>query len=240
VIDYSGSTLVPGTPAVYGPRGAQVNGYVGPWNPAVRTQVFRVMLCPSENTKGNGLVWNGAWGATNYLANFNALTDGNPTKGYQAPSMPMTKITDGVSNTIFFAEAYAVCENRNRTALLAWHSGGGGYSAPNFGVHNFGLTYSLTGAQLTPTGASAVSVSNANGFPNPSLDPALNFFFQIKPHPTATGDTGCNSLTVQTPHQTLNIALGDGSVRTISQNTSPDTWLALMLPRDGLPVGLIE
>ena len=232
VWDFSGSTLSPGSPAVYGPPGPPINGYVGPWKPEVRQTVFPLLLCPSENTKGNGTVYSGQWGATNYLANYNAFTDGNPSKGYQAMPQKLINITDGVSGTLFFAEAYAVCENRGRTALIAWHNGGGGFSFG--GVHNFGLTFSLASHKIDP-GPGAVPVNHANGFPNPSQDPSLNFLFQVRPHPTATGAQGCNSLTVQTPHQTLNVAMGDGSVRTLSSQCTAPSWLAAMLPRDGLP-----
>jgi len=227
VYDYSNSTYVP-------------VGGTGVWNPPYRKIVFPTLLCPSEITRGTGLVWNNEWAATNYLANWNALTDGKTADGYRARPQTLNKITDGVSNTIFFAEAYGVCEKRPRTALLTWHKGDGGFTfSPYNGVHNFGLTFSLSSHQLDD-GTGPVTISYANGFPNPSQSPALNFHFQIKPHPTATGAQGCNSLTVQSPHSTLNVALGDGSVRSFSENMAQSVWLALMLPRDGLVTTLVD
>ena len=51
VYDYSHSTLIPanpGIPAVYGPPGAPVNGYVGVWNPNYRATPLAVLTCPSD------------------------------------------------------------------------------------------------------------------------------------------------------------------------------------------------
>jgi len=235
VYDYSGSTYNPGSPAVYGPPGAPVNGYVGVWEPTMRATVFKVLLCPSDTTSVKGRVYNGAWGATNYLANWNALTDGTPGQGYQAGPERLTAIRDGLSNTLFFAEGYATCEGRGRTALLAWHKGDGGYSYG--GVHNLGLTFSL-GSNQIDAGQGLITVSSGNGFPNPSQNPNLNFYFQIQPSSSATGANGCDSLTAQTPHRAMNVAMGDASVRSMSTGTTPAVWLAVMGPGDGLAVTL--
>ncbi len=89
------------------------------------------------------------WSATNYLANWNILCAPDPTTaGYTAWPQTFNNVTDGLSNTIMLAEAYAWCEGRGRTAFLAWHTGQGGFSPPASsngvgvnGVHNFGLTF---------------------------------------------------------------------------------------------------
>lgn len=240
VYDYSASTWIPPVAAVYGPPGAPVNGYVGIWKASARQAVFNVLLCPSDATHRDGKVYSGAWGATSYVANWNALSDPSPvTNGYQALPQGFKAITDGTSNTIFFAEAYATCEGRGRTALLAWHNGGGGYGYG--GVHNFGLTFGLGGNQITISGKSPVTISGyGNGYPNPTQNPDLNFYFQIKPSVVASGGNGCNSLTAQTSHAAINVAMGDGTVRSFTSSCSLNNWLGMMLPADGMTVNLNE
>src|SRR5262249_51033544 len=146
------------------------------------------------------------------------------------------RIKDGLSNTVLFAEGYAWCEGRGRTALLAWHNGGGG--AGFGGVHNFGLTYNLSGWQISVNGAPPVTITQANGCPNPGGSPDLNFYFQIQPVPRSAascpkGAECCDSLTVQTGHSALNVALADASVRSLTRGMSADTWRQALLPRDG-------
>jgi prepilin-type N-terminal cleavage/methylation domain-containing protein len=248
VYDYSGSTLIPAQAAVYGPPGPPINGgYVGIFKPSIRAQPFPMLQCPSDPSLSNtnardGQVYltnaTGPWGYTNYLANYNAFTNGNGAQGYQAAPQNFGAITDGVSNTVLFGEGYAWCEGKGRTALLGWHvwsgsgTGEGGMQVPLNGVHNFGLTFALNGVEATQPGETPALMSFPNGMPNPTLTPPFNFLFQIQPNPRATGTQGCNSLTVQTGHQALNIALADGSVRGVDAAITEATWMGAMLPRD--------
>jgi prepilin-type N-terminal cleavage/methylation domain-containing protein len=241
--------ITPKQPAVYGPPGPPVNGYVGVFKPEHRATIFPILRCPtdpsvgSDPQAGDGLVYATAvrpWASTNYLANWNLLTTGDANLGFTAPPSRLQNVKDGMSNTILFAEGYAWCEGRGRTALIAWHTGNGG---DNFGgVHNFGLTYALQDHQIQVAGQDPVSLRNPNGFPNPSLNPPVNVLFQIKPLPLKPGSCPsgrecCSSLTVQTGHSALNIVLGDGSVRTVSRDISPETWYRAMQPRDGGVLG---
>jgi len=165
----------------------------------------------------------------------------NESAGFSAAPMNFAYVKDGLSNTILLAEAYAWCEGRGRTAFLAWHLTGndGGFpNPPNNGVHNFGLTYSLSTTQAIDFGNGPINITTSNGEPNPFPDGDLNPYFQIQPSTTATGVRGCNSLGVQSGHNVLNIALGDGSVRTVTTNLDRAMWVNLMLPRDGRAVQL--
>jgi prepilin-type N-terminal cleavage/methylation domain-containing protein len=240
---------VPAVPAVYGPPGPPTKGYVGIYRPEYRLAPLPGLLCPSDPSPGRapqatpGVVYASStypWTATNYLANWNALTNGDANLGYTAPPQSLTAITDGLSNTVLLSEAYAWCENRGRTAMLAWHDGGGGIS--DGGVHNFGLTYNLQNNEIQITGRSPVRVQNPRGFPNPSANPELIFLYQIKPYPAPPstcprGAECCNSLTVQSGHPTLNVALADGSVRSLGPGLSLNTWRQALLPRDGEVLG---
>jgi prepilin-type N-terminal cleavage/methylation domain-containing protein len=60
--------------------------------------------------------------------------------------------------------------------------------------------------------------------------------FQVQPG-LGTCDTCCDNWRAQTPHAAMNVAMVDGSVRTLARDLSQETWDRLLLPRDGLPVG---
>jgi len=66
-------------------------------------------------------------GITNYVANWYVF--GNGLKGCFTPPQPLSGITDGLSNTILFAEAYRSCGGLTRPAL------------DNCCYHNFGITW---------------------------------------------------------------------------------------------------
>src|SRR5262249_13256170 len=88
----------------------------GVWWSEARAHVFRVALCPSDpSTLKPGLVYNGTWGSTNYLANwwvFNADTE----LGVYSGSGNLFSIADGAASTILLAEAYAECDTIGRVA----------------------------------------------------------------------------------------------------------------------------
>lgn len=247
--------ISPAVPATYGPPGAPVNGYVSVWKPETRSTVIQTLLCPTDFSMNSapevrrGLVYanrtlsgtDGPWAATNYLANWNVLTDGKASDGFRALAQTRSDVGDGLSNTVLLAEAYAWCENRGRTAFMAWHIGAG-YQGVG-GVHNFGLTYGLSSHQISVAGGAAQSVTAANGLPNPGGNPDIGFMFQIRPGPEPAdkcppGQECCNCLTVQTGHSVMNVALADGSVRTLSGSMNPTQWRRALLPRDKEPVNL--
>jgi type II secretory pathway pseudopilin PulG len=240
--------LIPGTPAqpaVWAPPSSGPrNGYVGVYHSAIQRQQFRLLQCDSDpspdscNQVTRGMVYAASaqpWGSTNYLANWNALTNGDGSLGYKAPPQSFNRITDGLANTVLFAEGYAWCDGKGRTALMAWHVAPIGYG----GVHNFGLTYGLSDYSVQQTGGAPVTVNAPYGAPNPGLtSPPLVFPLQIRPLPLSASQCGgggvhcCNNLTVQTGHNAMNVALADGSVRSLSGSISLDTWRRLLLPRD--------
>jgi len=244
-------TLVPGTgiPAVYGPPGAPVNGFVGVWSTTARAMQLSILRCGSDpsytaagdqaNRFGQVYIDNGVWAGTNYLANWNSITNGNAGLGYEALPNAMNQITDGTSNTILLGEAYMWCDGLGRTASFAWLSNNGIYDAPNGGVHNFGLTYSISNATVVVNGAST-SINSPNGAPNPTA--TMNFMFQVQPSPLPSGQcpTGrscCNNLTAQSGHSVLNVAMCDGSVHGVAPTLSSTTWMYAMLPNDRQTLG---
>ena len=216
--------------------GANVTGVTttthGIWVPSVRETSFSVLRCPSDPATGpTDLVQ--SWGATNYLANWNAWgnSTGDATTtfgpwstgslGYYSPAQRFASITDGLSNTVLFAEGYALCDSLGRLAL---------YSA---NYHNFGLTASMSnatvsgGGDLLPDG----SYNYPNGLPN-------TFLFQVRPATQGAsncpaGMECCERWKAQTPHRAMNVALMDASVRTVGGDLAQATWSRVLLPRDG-------
>jgi hypothetical protein len=246
-----GPIITPAQPAIPGR-----SFYSGTFKAEARGQIFSGFLCPSDPSPGSdpqaaiaGQVYSlnadGApWSSTNYLANWNVLSVANAARGYTSPPRQKDSISDGFSNTVLLAEGYAWCDGLGRTALVAWHEGNGGMPASITGTHNFGLTYALAGNKIKVGDRPEVSVMAANGYPNPSGSPELIFEFQVRPKPLPFSSSACmgspnccNALTVQSGHIAgLNVALADGSVRTLRPGLSLDIWRCLLLPNDGVHI----
>lgn len=258
------SAATSGTPAYYNPAevpaGAAKNLYSSTFKREHRGKVISTLICPSDPSPGSdpnasspGQVYaNNAdaspWATTNYLGNWNVLTTGNAAKGYKALPRNSDSIGDGLSNTVLLAEGYAWCDGVGRTALVAFHEKdpiqgvqNGGMTGVD-GAHNFGLTYALNANKIQAGSRSAVTVTAPYGYPNPSGSPELIFEYQITPRPLSVaqcpqGVDCCNAMTVQTGHVAgLNVAMSDGSVRTLRAGLSLDTWRCLVLPNDGVPI----
>jgi prepilin-type N-terminal cleavage/methylation domain-containing protein len=205
---------------------------VGIWNPQVRSKVISVLRCPSDPSLASNSLTKDQWTPTNYLANWNVLggSQGDASSpiglwsrrkmGFYSPPVGITTVTDGLSNTILASEAYAQCDGRGRTAFYAANR------------HNFGIT---EGARLVipeqvmelPRG----DYDSPNGVPN-------TMGFQSKPYADLSdscpdGKDCCHRWRVQTPHESLNVFLADGSSRKVTKNMSLNTWAMLLLPADG-------
>jgi prepilin-type N-terminal cleavage/methylation domain-containing protein/prepilin-type processing-associated H-X9-DG protein len=101
----------------------------GIWIAAVANTSFTVLQCRSDPTAAaNGLlaVYGDYWGGTSYVANYNAWAVPN-TQGAEPSPVRFGQISDGLSTTVLFGEAYQSCGNLGRVALYSWY------------YHNFGL-----------------------------------------------------------------------------------------------------
>jgi prepilin-type N-terminal cleavage/methylation domain-containing protein/prepilin-type processing-associated H-X9-DG protein len=109
--------------------GGACNGYHahGIWIDGAHDTVFKVLHCPSDPTWEKGVVY-GYWGATCYLANFNAwsLKD---SSGVWANPVGFRNYEDGLSNVVMFGEGYSFCDRIGRIALYSWF------------YHNFGIDW---------------------------------------------------------------------------------------------------
>lgn len=219
-----------------GPRTVTTDEPGGIWLPEAKGRRFDLLICPSDPSTGSdaeagaGHVYlrthSPPWGSTNYLANWWALAGGEDAQaGWLAPPQPLAAITDGLSSTVLFAEGYAWCDGLGRIALYP----------PN--QHNFGLSQALPRDRnrVDIDGESFTFGSFEHGYPN-------TWMFQLRPLPRPASDCPpggrcCNRWVAQSGHAVMNVALLDGSVRSLSARLSPDTWRRALQPRDGDELG---
>jgi prepilin-type N-terminal cleavage/methylation domain-containing protein len=167
---------------------------------------------PSDPTSpSNGLYNDAGWaiyGVTGYAANFRAL--GWYYNRSNRKSVRMTGVTDGTSNTIFFAEKITVCLN---TAIPSWYSG------PKYNIWAYGRT---SWPEWNPVFAAQITGTASK--------------FQVNP---TTGTNGtCDPRLASAPRSAgILVGLGDGSGRFVSAGVSPGTWWSACTPDGGEVLG---
>jgi prepilin-type N-terminal cleavage/methylation domain-containing protein len=169
----------------------------------------------------------GGFPVGNIVANYQVF--GTPSAGSGIPAMLGTRsigggFPDGTSNTILYATKYGRC---GPVIPALGDTLGSAWSLTNFPpVSSF--TAGPYFAYQTPSVVGYVP--DANG---------VGVTFQVKPtQPPQPGTIGCDvnyaqSFTVSG----LQVALADGSVRTVSPSISGLTWRSALLPDDGRPLG---
>ena len=185
--------------------------------------VIKTYICPSDSSVSNGksqTTYGGAnsAGASCYAGNF--LLFGNPAAGHGEGATRLHTISDGTSNTIAFAEAYATCGKSGDIANMA-----GSLWADSTSIWR--PTFATDGTNLDST---------KNNFPAKTIlgYPSSVAQFQVRPN----WMTECDSSKAQSAHTGgMNVALADGSVRTLSGNISNVTWTRAVDPRDGNVLG---
>jgi hypothetical protein len=175
-----------------------------------------VYTCPYDPSVGpDGVVTDNQgtpWGASSYAGNIQVLCQVNPfTWELIDPRNYATldSFSEGTSNTILLAEKYARCTNAERPA-------GGTFWA-----------YAIVDATVQP-----LHPGFALSWTAFSVGPASKF--QVAPTPFLGN---CDPRLTSTPHQALQAALADGSIRSISPSISGATWWAACTPRGGEPLG---
>jgi hypothetical protein len=192
------------------------------------TWPIKTFLCPSDGTGDDDGLWKptadplevGEWAYTSYGANFQIF--GNPDAGNVAyrtmqTSQKIQTLSDGASNTIFFAEKFRRC--LVGTAVYASLWGHGFWNVPYMPQFAYGNRAGTTGYTAN---------SGVRGVVGP------NSRFQTIPQ----SSTQCNPMMTQQIHAgVLQVALGDGSVRTLSSGISGATWWAALTPSGGEVLG---
>jgi len=178
----------------------------------VRRLPVKTYQCPSDFTMSNGWAANqvNVWMATSYSANFQVFGTVRAGGAADASAYTVATIPDGTSNTIFFAEQYATCNQigsgtgTDASNLWAWP--GIDWAWQNTAVFSNTRTFGAGVWTLMP-----------------------------QKKPTAAQ---CDKRTIQSGHTaTIQVAIGDGSVRGINASISQLTWQNAMRPDDGQVLG---
>lgn len=262
----------------------QANGVS--WN--VRTVGIKTFVCPSDSstlpngwftrsaindvapfnsTAPNRISDNGgtSFGATSYALNGQVATaqmlNGHPTKG----SMTFTKITDGTSNTILFAERMAWCWGPDYPVTSNIHLAAGSvtwalWARGGKNTTNSNWADGAPAAPLPPANNSAGpdgyswwenavfdapyrTPSNKDAGPGPRSDPNFRQNWDggvVNPGGIQANARPrlCDYRRLQALHSgVLTAGLADGSVRSVSSNISALTFQRVCDPADGLVLG---
>jgi prepilin-type N-terminal cleavage/methylation domain-containing protein len=182
-------------------------------------QVVPTYVCPSDpSVTPTGFSMTTAGGANGFAAGCygaNYLVFGDPSQGsdyycVQGSNSIPRSFPDGLSNTIFFGEVYASCGQLGSPANAA--------------------------ASLWADSTLPWRPIMCHNNPGKNVSPGYNpcFMFQVLPRVFNT----CDPARAQSGHiGGMNVGLGDGSVRFISQSISYATWTGACDPRDGVPLG---
>lgn len=187
-------------------------------------QPIKTYVCPSDPSVGPGYLSQTTNGGANgfavscYSANY--LVFGNPLAAggsdyyfVQGASKLQSSVPDGLSNTVFFGEIYASCSLSTSPSA--------GNSAASLWADST-LPWRPIMCHNTPD-------KHVNG------GYAACFTFQVRPLPYFGN---CDPSRGQSSHLAgMNVGLGDGSVKFVTQNISATTWAYACDPRDGNPLG---
>jgi prepilin-type N-terminal cleavage/methylation domain-containing protein/prepilin-type processing-associated H-X9-DG protein len=182
--------------------GGPLPTYSPNWNKL--TCNIKTYICPSDVTNVPGNANGALCGLNSYVINGQVM----PVYWTGYNKYP-SSIPDGTSNTIFYTELYAMCDND----YGPWVDWGAQVYDP-----------SGTMAGLNPVvGPKTLFLSNVG---NPAV------FCAPAPPPASYGGVNPANFSVATALHTggINVGMGDGSVRLVPQGVSGNTWWAAVTP----------
>jgi hypothetical protein len=201
--------------------------------------VFKFFQAPSDpSLPPNRRTW-GDRGATSYAANWHVFR-GGWDEDWQVGGVHSIPgdVPDGLGNTIFFAERYAVCGQFGLTPGVQYVEhiwGEDGQSAgPRGEVWNVNANFAPGFWEHLPgSGTGDQDSHSAQWHKVPNYPWSYARLPQFKPPITQ-----CDPWRVQGfSAQGILVGLGDGSVRMVSPNMSQTTWGCAVDPRDGMTLG---
>jgi prepilin-type N-terminal cleavage/methylation domain-containing protein len=229
----------PGDPRGQGPHGS--NSW---WlNYPVKT-----FQAPADPTlPASGLTWSGR-GAISYAANWHVYRGGWDEDWQVGGVHSLNSISDGLSNTIFWAERYTICGDPtfNRVDETKYVEHIFNEDGQNVGPTGFFEHIKNSGASFTPDGP---LFAPAFWAPAPPMDHPENNLLnypwsymplpQFKPAPKAAlALGGCDPQRQQgLSAGVIQVGMGDGSVRSVGVGVSQRTWGLAVDPNDGQPLG---
>jgi prepilin-type N-terminal cleavage/methylation domain-containing protein/prepilin-type processing-associated H-X9-DG protein len=209
--------------------GGNPGGGYGPVKNPVSTTRVKFYVCPSDFTVDQLRDANWAPGGnSSYAANFQvfgdpayfaATNDHITGKSAQGKARIPASFPDGTSNTIAFAERYAHCVTTTNERNNIWdHWDRYDEDTPGF------MMRGLVGVPHNPD----------------QLDGPVNSHFQVQPtdYPDSTTTNNCDWRLAQSSHAgVMNVAMCDGSARSLSGSISTATWWAACTPAAGDELG---
>jgi prepilin-type N-terminal cleavage/methylation domain-containing protein len=248
----------------------------------VRTEAVPAFACPDDTSivgarfnnevlaysthifnrvSDNGVMYGAATYAYNAQVGTAALLDGHPARG----DATVSKVLDGTSNTILFAERLAFCNGVEYPSQLNPHLASGSYTMSIWARGGRNTTFAawVDGAAAAPnpgtphtnppTGYSwwdnplfdqpYLNLNNLNSGPGPRSDPNFRQNWDggvVNPGSLQAGASvrKCDYRRLQALHGGSMIAgLADGSVRTVNANIAALTWQRICTPRGGEALG---
>jgi prepilin-type processing-associated H-X9-DG protein len=178
-------------------------------------------VCPSDPTVTNGLGTRGAIGS--YVFNGQIFVSDTLLGSY--PNFPAA-LADGTSQTIMFTESYGMNVAGSTIAQNWWWWDFASYQADM-----------LVGQTTVPTNPDCGSLNRFGPTAQPLFKPAPSFCATPNGS-TATGVAvgPCNCVAVSPHTGGINVAMGDGSVRIVSDGISGPTWFNATTPAGGIPL----
>jgi prepilin-type N-terminal cleavage/methylation domain-containing protein len=199
---------------------------------------------------GSGQTWSTGGlgigrGATSYALNWHVYRGGWGEDWQVGGVNKISSITDGLSNTIFIAERYTVCGPGNEGGgNNAWSSNNQAGQVMNYAEHCWNEDGQNSGPMAEYYNPTALVVASfwvhlsptslgLNWQSIPNYPWAFAVPFQVRP-PIKL----CNPTLLQSFQAGgLQVAMGDGSCRIISEGISPVTWGRAIDPTDGFVLG---
>jgi prepilin-type N-terminal cleavage/methylation domain-containing protein len=203
-----------------------------------RGQVISVYLCPSDPVSATQFFLPGGdvYAYSNYGANFQVF--GSPEAGDVPANCKgtgasfTTRISDGLSNTVLFAEKYRLCFDPTNLDVYGDPLGGTAWADGSWATHGACNMPMIAYGNLQGTVGYTTNYSD-QGTVHGRVGAAA--IFQVAPRGTPVGS--CIPEVAQTPHSVILVVLADGSVRGLSGGMNPSTWWAALTPNSGDVLG---
>jgi prepilin-type N-terminal cleavage/methylation domain-containing protein len=197
----------------------QNNTYVKPFN------------CPADPTQWTSY----PNGGVNYAWNIWVFSGGQGWGSDQKPGSLVSSMPDGTSNTVIFGERYKLCQPSSGGhtdpvwAAHPWSTPNGPWAVAAFGYTSWSNNSGIAGI---PNGNGNLNSYYADYYTH-GQGPGGNIPFQTSP-----SAANCNWYALQGAHGgTMQVGMGDGSVRGVSPSISINTWVFACVPSDGNPLG---
>jgi prepilin-type N-terminal cleavage/methylation domain-containing protein len=195
------------------PAGLRYAWWAGAANDNPYAHTISIFVSPSDPTTADGMNAPTGWAGTSYAANAQlfAHTDLNGIQQDWDRGASISKIRDGSSNTIAWAERYSDCYTGNP------------------GPANGGSLWGVMWGPWWP-----IFMADATGGGSSYVGLGVNALFQIQP----SGSSTCDTYRAHSMNPGgLQVGLLDGSVRNVSEGVSPTTWWYACNPSDGQVLG---